>query len=193
MTESTTKERKEVTNKPVKVPINGSTGPAIAAILTTIETIVKSNKPFYLPVPVDDIAEALGLVIQSLPLSEGLDGMLIKNKAYEPFKAVSNSRQAHVRQRFTLAHEIGHYVRKYQDWPDDTPTGEAEHRDQVSAIGWDPDEMWANEFAANLLMPTATVERYWAAGMSEADMADIFDVSVVAMHNRRLNLHLTDE
>ncbi|OZG49209.1 toxin-antitoxin system toxin component [Bombiscardovia coagulans] len=174
----------------IVIPVTESTEPALAASLTLFVTVSNEQRTVKLPIRVVDIATKLGLIVESLPLDEGLDGMLIKDKPNQPFKAVYNCYQPTVRQRFTLAHEIGHYIRQYQEWPVDKITAEPEHRDRNSSLGFDPNEIWANGFAAALLMPAPIVRKYWAEGKTDADMAKKFEVSESSMTFRRTNLGL---
>ncbi|OZG49818.1 ImmA/IrrE family metallo-endopeptidase [Bombiscardovia coagulans] len=185
-----TKESVDAVAGGTVIPVSDSTQPEDAAIKTLLATVTDSQRHVKLPIRVGDIAHSLGLIVQSLPLPTELDGMLIKDKPQQPFKAVSNCYQAEVRQRFTLAHELGHYIRQYQEWPSDEITVEPEHRDRNSSKGFDPNEIWSNRFAAALLMPAAIVRKYWSEGKTDEQMARIFDVSESDMSFRRVNLGL---
>lgn len=173
-----------------KIIISNTESPAAAAIETLIKTIANEQNQISLPVRLTDVAKKLGIDVQQLPLDSDVDGMLVKEKPNVNFKAVSNMFKSDHRKRFTLAHEIGHYVKKYQDWPPEKEAGIAEWRDSRSAAGFDPDEIWANQFAAALLMPASIVRKYWAQGKTDEQMAKIFDVSTQAMNLRRVNLGL---
>src|SRR5579863_2221294 len=59
------------------------------------------------PVPVAELAESLKLKVVNTPLQSGVSGALIKD-GDQYFVAV-NSGHHRNRQRFTIAHEIGHY------------------------------------------------------------------------------------
>jgi Zn-dependent peptidase ImmA (M78 family) len=107
-----------------------------------------------------------------------------------------NSLHAAVRQRFTIAHEIGHYVlhrrRRFIDevWVD--------YRDERASAGTYKQEVEANGFAAELLMPEDLVKRSLGrlidSGLElsgsdvAASLADEFDVSTEAMSHRLTNL-----
>src|SRR5262249_43434703 len=60
------------------------------------------------------------------------------------FIILKRQQQASARLNFTLAHELGHYVRACA---------------RIEADGVDP-EVWANQFAAAILMPDESVSRY---------------------------------
>lgn len=87
------------------------------------------------------------------------------------------------RKRFTLAHEIGHYVLGH---------GPA-FRDSdlvFDTFNYDMREVEANIFAAELLMPEKAVEYLIEEEniYSPAELASIFDVSLQAMNIRLRNL-----
>jgi Zn-dependent peptidase ImmA (M78 family) len=79
---------------------------------------------------------------------------------------------------------LGHFVSRTEQ-PDEYEY--IDYRDQRSASGLDPDEVYANNFAAALLMPAHEVRRLKEEGYSEVELAWKFDVSLEAMMNR-LNL-----
>lgn len=91
-----------------------------------------------------------------------------------------------VRQRFTLAHEIGHFVLGHQNSPRDLP------QNFGSAVA-DPRERAANQFAAELLMPADAVRKLAASGRfaSVEELAQAFQVSKVAMGYRLTNLQMS--
>lgn len=96
-----------------------------------------------------------------------------------------NGTEAAVRQRFTLAHELGHYAMNHgASFRDDA--------DAFSSKNREPKERQANQFAAELLMPEDAVRRVVASGtVSSADqLAALFKVSKVAMAYRVTNLGL---
>lgn len=95
------------------------------------------------------------------------------------------------RNRFTLAHEIGHYIHKYQgtEW-DSRIVGLVEKRDELSARGTDKEERWANSFAAALLMPASLVMHFWTEGENIDTIAKYFNVSESAIRYRIINLGL---
>lgn len=167
-------------------------GPYAAATDTLKQTVVKDGR-ITLPVDVDAVAQRLGLIVERLVLPSGTDGMLVKEDPYDySFKAVLDAR-AHVhRSRFTLAHEIGHFVHSYQDFPLGKTGGILERRDRTSSEGVDEEEVWANRFAAALLMPSGIVADLWAKGASIPDMAEILNVSTQAMGLRVHDLGLED-
>ncbi|MBG9259871.1 ImmA/IrrE family metallo-endopeptidase [Corynebacterium belfantii] len=88
------------------------------------------------------------------------------------------------RQRFSLAHELGHLVEDGEKAQVDR------RRNTVSSQGTDPHEIYANAFAAELLMPSFAVRQLFHAGGDARFLATYFNVSGIAMENRLKNLGL---
>lgn len=149
------------------------------------------------PVPVDRIAEALGAAVAHQALSDGeISGMLYRDGVRTVIGV--NSNHALKRQRFTIAHEIGHLVlHKGRPVLVDTSV-RVNWRDDTSSKASDREEIEANAFAAELLMPQKLVrheiERLLKKDRKIVDrkltkvLAEAFDVSVDAMNYRLINL-----
>lgn len=109
------------------------------------------------PVKVEAIAEDLGLEVTYENLgSDEVSGLLVSN-GNSAHIFVQEGNHEH-RQRFTIAHEIGHFVLLHQ-----FESGKHVHVDRGNFIsqrgpraseGVDPKEIEANQFAASLLMPS---------------------------------------
>lgn len=140
--------------------------------------------------PVDPfrIAEDLGLKVYRADLKPDVSGMLAKRPNQDP-EVYVNARDSEVRQRFSCAHEIGHYVKRVTGREDDS-WGYIDRRGPSAARGTDQDEIYANKFAAELLMPAAQV-RSMHGRLSTAAMAVQFKVSLEAMKFRLENLDLS--
>jgi Zn-dependent peptidase ImmA (M78 family) len=139
--------------------------------------------------PVDPvlIARRLGVDVREAPLSSNVSGALVKRFGEDPTILLNAVDHPH-RQRFTAAHELGHYVSHESD-PDEYEY--VDLRDTVfSAAGTKPEEVFANAFAANLLMPAEEVRRLQKEGYTLTQMALYFGVSQDAMHFRLKNLGL---
>lgn len=110
------------------------------------------------PVPVEKIAESLGARIVFKPASDGeedVSGMLYRSKERVVI-GVNSAHHLH-RQRFTIAHEIGHLVLHQGEMYIDTPS--VKFRDSKSGLAIDNEEIEANGFAAELLMPREFLEK----------------------------------
>jgi IrrE N-terminal-like domain len=103
-----------------------------------------------IPVPVEAIAEdLLGLSVREVPL-DGVSGLL-----YPPARAVFlNAHDTPARRRFTLAHEVGHWVCQCLEGRGAPMMCRAE---DVAPEADRTLEREANVFAAELLMPEETV------------------------------------
>lgn len=136
-----------------------------------------------LKAPVDPIyiAQGLGLKVYTAILDEGISGMLVKRPGLDP-AVYLNKRDSQNRRRFTCAHELGHYVQRAST--DDDAWEYIDRRGPSAARGTDADEIYANGFAAALLMPREAVEQLHREGFSAAEMAYRLGVSVEAMNIR---------
>lgn len=128
------------------------------------------------PVPVEAVAEdLLGLHISEADL-DGISGLLYPSRR----RIVVNAGDPPARKRFTIAHELGHWVCQCQDGPEVSVFCRAED------VTLDPDakaiEREANVFAAELLMPEPAVREVWAGDAGET--AGRFGVSEEAMRWR---------
>jgi Zn-dependent peptidase ImmA (M78 family) len=139
-------------------------------------------------IPIDpvSIARTAGLRVVDAPLDEDTLGALIKAQGHEPTIMI-NKTDPDNRKRFTCAHELGHWVAR-SDEADEYST--IDYRSGLSSTGDDPDEVFANEFAACLLMPEPAVRRQHAFGLNDIQMAIEFKVSREAMQYRLKNLGL---
>ena len=122
---------------------------------TQAEALIERQGISIAPVDVEDIARRLGLRVLYEDLGEDVSGVLITSK--EGANVIIQASDPKNRQRFTIAHEIGHFHLDHQ-----FPEGKHVHvdkgnfirsRNSISSTGLDPKEIEANQFAASLLMP----------------------------------------
>lgn len=143
-----------------------------------------------LPVPVESIAaDLLGLLVEE---SEELacSGVLVPAERRIWVNA-DEARQSPGRRRFTIAHELGHWVCQVQEGRRQpiycrAVTADGDGRNP-------PEEREANVFAAELLMPRPAVRAAFAELADSPELAARFDVSQEAMRWRLYNLGLVDE
>jgi Zn-dependent peptidase ImmA (M78 family) len=142
----------------------------------TVEQLLKKSRITKPPVPVERIAKAHGLDIRLAPYEGDLSGALVRTER-EAFIGVNSSHHPN-RQRFTIAHELAHYFlhrglrlhidkKIWVNWRDD---------DSSKAVQWE--EIQANQFAAELLMPTRFL-------MRDIDKIRRFDAQTVQFLARR--------
>ncbi|HEX3608184.1 MAG TPA: ImmA/IrrE family metallo-endopeptidase [Solirubrobacterales bacterium] len=139
-------------------------------------------------IPVDPVAIArtAGLSVLEAQLDENTLGALVKQPGRDP-TILLNETDSENRRRFTCAHELGHFVRRSEEADEYT---RVDLRNSLSATGEDPEEVYANEFAACLLMPEDEVRSFAETGMGDLEMAIRFKVSREAMQFRLKNLGL---
>ncbi len=147
------------------------------------------------PIPVQAIASALGLFVDHVALSDEVSGVLVVNE--EGGVIGVNKDHALVRKRFTIAHEIGHYVLHRGDEQLFIDKGyKVLFRDETSGQGTDIRERDANAFAAALLMPRrllGDLARTYHLDLGEQggpveELAKLFQVSTQAMTYRLAKL-----
>lgn len=163
--------------------------PRSKAVEVITEHLVDDDGMLEIPIDPIALAKQLGIPVSySRGLEEGVSGVIVKEPDEPKPRIILNDRDGGNRQRFTAAHEVGHYFSRLED--QDSKYGYVDSRDDLSSSGKDPNERWANQFAAELLMPAFAVRKFFADGMSEARLAREFAVSEQAMHYRLRNLGL---
>lgn len=114
--------------------------------------LLKDHNVTSAPVPVERIARQLGVRVQYGPLDNDLSGMAHIRDGVVIVGV--NSLHAPNRQRFTLAHELGHVVLHRTILEDNVHVDRVLLRDRDSSSGLYEQEIQANAFASELLMPT---------------------------------------
>lgn len=131
------------------------------------------------PVPIEKIIKKKAIVLQYAPFEDDLSGMAYVNAGLS-FIGI-NALHHPNRQRFSAAHELGHHLLHKP------MLSEAVHvdkgmrvmrRDAVSAQGTDRDEIQANVFAAELLMPSELLSK--AIDEDGVDLDDDSQVDALA-------------
>lgn len=147
-------------------------------------------------VPVEELAIREGIQVIRSPAQSSESGFLLRDG---PKVIIGlNSRNTSRRQRFTIAHELGHWLlHKGRTIIVDHTVRRINKRDSVSSSATDNEEIQANAFAAALLMPSHmvryAVERELRSEIPTRDdltsrLASEFDVSQEAMNIRLINL-----
>ncbi|RSX52686.1 ImmA/IrrE family metallo-endopeptidase [Bifidobacterium callimiconis] len=135
------------------------------------------------PVKIATISRAMGVTPYQASLPAGVSGMVVK-KPKEPARSYVESSESETRRRFTLAHELGHYVERVEV-SDDDDFSFAEKREPGR---YDLHEFYADEFAGALLMPEEHFLNMLDEGRSLIDIAAKFGVSLDAARKRRERL-----
>ncbi len=158
-------------------------------IRQTVRNILAELGMVTAPTSVEKVAKGLGISIRYAPLEDELSGMAFIKENTKVI--VVNALHHPHRQRFTIAHEIGHHVLH----ADELATGVhvdkvIMRRDVISASGTDDQEIQSNVFASELLMPKHLVISLCGTSFDFNDEAALkawakqFKVSVTALQYR---------
>ncbi len=146
------------------------------------------------PVPVERLAERMGALVRYAPFDGQMSALLHRSRTGKRVVIGVNSRHPVVRQRFSIAHELGHLALHEPAFHIDQHAF-VSFRDSRSSEASDPREIEANQFAAALLMPptflTACVRQLGENPDVEDSirtLAEQFGVSTQAMSIRLTSL-----
>ena len=148
------------------------------------------------PVNVEQIIRDLGIELdKKAELDPEVSGQLerLEDGLY---KVSTNKAEHYFRQRFSMAHELGHYLLHLDlvgDGVDDTKMYRSElkgnfHNSKISRAH----ETEANKFAAKLLTPKHLVDALWETDQNVKSLAAKFQISVRAMEIRLSDLELNN-
>jgi len=147
------------------------------------------------PVAVEDIVKKYGAEVQYRPFKESVSGFSYSEDGKKIIGI--NVTESSMRQRFTLAHELGHLKLGSGGLHYDQGSP-INFRDKVSATGIRKKEVDANFFAAELLMPKdmliadlqAIQEKTQDSETVAEQLAEKYNVSFFAMNVRLASLGL---
>lgn len=125
-------------------------------IAQKVDEILNETYLLSTPVEVVNIANFYGFTVYEMNMSSDISGLImVDDKDIEGFDTnkiiVINKKHPATRQRFTIAHELGHY------FLENKPSRCFSHREDASK--YDKKERDANRFASALLMPESSVRR----------------------------------
>jgi Zn-dependent peptidase ImmA (M78 family) len=150
---------------------------------------IKAQRP---PVDLERAAKLLGAVIVAKKLPASTSGMLLRTGDATVIGV--NITDPEVRRRFSIAHELGHLSLHPGRPLLLHEKVRVNFRDPLSSTATDSEEIEANAFAAELLMPESLM-RQAVAKLPKADrkalvkrLAEDFHVSRQAMEIRLVNL-----
>lgn len=144
--------------------------------------ILLSNDMYKVPVDVIKIANAHDIKVYEGELDKKISGAIRYNKEKDTFEILVNKNDIGVRQRFTIAHELGHYFLhiehlKKEELHIDTILYRANKENDNEAK---EREKEVDYFAGALLMNKTLLEKLRSEN-TITELAEIFDVSVSAM------------
>jgi IrrE N-terminal-like domain len=139
------------------------------------------------PVDLEGMAEALGLSVNvNASLPPDVSGRIIRGgSSASGYHIDVNATHSANRKRFTLAHEIAHFL-LHRDLIGDGIDDNALYRSRLS----DDFEVEANKLAARMLMPAPVVRNVYRAVRSLVGLTGAFQVSEDAMRIRLKELGL---
>lgn len=151
------------------------------AALTQVQKVIRRFTSS-VPVNIVGLSRSLGISVRQAALSDNAGEILrdLARGGFSGYSIVVNATDPKVRKRFTVAHELGHFLLHR----DRIGNRLVEDRMYRSGLG-DTREAEANKLAADLLMPRRLVGDLRRAGISSAaELALRFEVSVDAMRIR---------
>ena len=138
--------------------------------------IIKDNQKSC-PVRITAITEEYGIDVYNSSMSRNISGAIIKEG--DKYVIYVNDKHPKNRQRFTIAHEIAHYI-LHKEKIGDNLTDNAMNRSKLSNVF----ERQANILASEILMPVNFVMQFIEENKSVSEMASLFKVSEGAMRIR---------
>lgn len=166
--------------------------PRYARIDKIIDELLTDHAVKDAPVPIDKMIKAKGVTIRKIDLKD-ISGMIVRDG--DSVLIGVNSTQAENRQRFTLAHEFGHFLLHEGQPVHYDKSFRMDLRSSLSSTGTDTEEVEANYFGSSILMPRKFLERDIADRFIDiedadavADLAKRYKVSLQAMNIRLLNV-----
>lgn len=138
-----------VTMPPIKARREISLPPQVVSVIARYQ---KSA-----PVDVNALAKSLGITVyidENMPTEES--GKILRDEehgGHSGYSIIVNANEPQVRQRFTVAHEIAHYL-LHRNLIGDGLTDDALYRSGLSTL----EEVHANRLAAEILMPYVLIE-----------------------------------
>ncbi|MGE3067692.1 MAG: ImmA/IrrE family metallo-endopeptidase [Hyphomicrobiaceae bacterium] len=130
------------------------------------------------PVDVLAVARSLDLAVyETKDWPDDISGQIKKDDSKPEYVITINGKHSRHRKRFTVAHEIAHYI-LHQELIGDGIIDDGLYRSRLGGRI----EVQANEMAADILMPWELINRAMDLGFNTMEgLADTFDVARSAM------------
>lgn len=162
---------------------------------TKIEKVVMrlliEHRIEHAPVPVEAVVSSYGISLKKGDLGD-VSGLIVRDGTNVTIGV--NSKQSPTRQRFTIAHEFGHFLLHEGMSSHIDHNYRVNFRSGTSSLAVDVEEIEANFFAASLLMPKTFLDAAEAVEALDSDsavnrLAKHFNVSGHAMSLRLGNVY----
>ncbi len=151
----------------------------IRQLVEGLHNSLREADEFQAPIPVEKLAKFLNVQVTYVDTEDDdLSGFFYRDPLSGKSVIGVNNSHFKTRQRFTIAHEIGHLMlHSFEDLHYDRKgSGGIFRRSAESATGENRDEIEANFFAAELLMP----EELIYDKLENSEISDIFETNVDA-------------
>jgi Zn-dependent peptidase ImmA (M78 family) len=155
--------------------------PRLLLVNRTVKYLLNKHWKHTLPIPPELIAEKEGLIVEPNSELGECSGCLLQKD--DKWTIQYNPSEDLIKQRFAIAHSLGHYFLDKESFKDYTR--------YYSMSYYDPREILANYFALELLMPELAVNILVKQRKiySITKLADIFEVSTTALKHRLKSLN----
>ena len=119
--------------------------------------IILNSVGYNIPIDIERIIQSYNIEIRSQSLEDSMSSMLVIKNG----RGIIGINKAHppTRQRFSLAHELGHYLLHSKSTQIFVDASTIFFRDELASEGSDKEEIEANTFAAELLMPESVLRQ----------------------------------
>lgn len=148
--------------------------------MALVSKILKAEPNLPLPIPIEDLARQLDIAEIRDLTTEGFEGGLVTDEARSSGFILVNRTARRGRRRFTIGHELGHFLLTHHRPPPGVPfqcsredMRQWSGKDQTAAVKM---EVEANEFAALILMPPPL----WRVAMKDFRDPDLSQVLALA-------------
>ena len=147
----------------------------------TTKILFDNDMMYKLPVDVIGIANAYGINVYAAEFDNEISGAIRYNNKEDKVEIVVNKKNPNVRQRFTIAHELGHYFLHQEMLKNDDIHIDALYRAKAQTeITTKEQEKEVDYLAGALLMNKKVIEKL-KDSYSIEELAEIFAVSYSAM------------
>ncbi len=119
-----------------------------------VDAILQQNPGLPVPVPIEELAQLAGITKIAPIVGEGFEGALMANAEKSEGAIFFSGGKPRSRQRFTIGHELGHFLLPWHRQSTFQCTTE-----DISSRAKGDWEIQANRFSAELLMPTQLVKQ----------------------------------
>ena len=147
--------------------------------------ILMNNDMYKIPVDVIKIANSNDIKVYEGDLDRKVSGAIRYKKDENKFEILVNKNDMKSRQRFTVAHELGHFFLHQNFFKDEEIHIDIMYRsinnDKTNLEELREKEKEVDYFAGALLMNRTLLEKMHEENNSIKELAEIFDVSISAM------------